>query len=228
MRSVWIVKMKPGMSEAAVRDVGPINNRSPLMAVTAVQALCNSTKQKLPAATIQERPVHAPMFNSHWGANPLHPFRAASCFKRLPMSLPLDLDLAGPIELQLDAAYTAPDTAFIAILQDVDEVENAVNITAGYLRAGLREVDEVASRAGASVLPCVSFQPVPIGERVIYRISLVPNARRFRAGHKLRLCLTTDDQNKDMPAPLDFRHSNIGTSSFNTVFFSSRLLLPLL
>ena len=49
--------MKPGMSEAAVRDVRPINNRSPLMAVTAVQALCNSTKQKLPAATIQERAV---------------------------------------------------------------------------------------------------------------------------------------------------------------------------
>lgn len=57
---------------------------------------------------------------------------------------------------------------------------------------------------------------------------LVPNARRFRAGHKLRLCLTTDDQNKDTPAPLEFRHASIGTSSFNTVFSSSRLLLPIL
>jgi hypothetical protein len=142
--------------------------------------------------------------------------------------LSYDLDLIGPFELQLDAACTAPDTAFIAVVQDVDEEENAVNITSGYLRAGLRQVDETASKPGAAVLPCLRFEPVPIGERVTYRIPLVPNARRFRAGHKLRLSLTTDDQNKDTPAPLEFRHSSIGTSSFNTVFSSSRLLLPIL
>jgi predicted acyl esterase len=61
-----------------------------------------------------------------------------------------------------------------------------------------------------------------------HRIPLVPNARRFRAGHTLRLYLTTDDQNADRPALLGFRHASIGTSSFNTVFSSSRLLLPIL
>jgi predicted acyl esterase len=142
--------------------------------------------------------------------------------------LPRDLDLVGPIELQLDAACTAPDTAFIAVLQDVDEEENAVNVTAGYLRAGLRGVDEGASKPGAPVLPCLSFDAIPIGERVAYRVPLVPNSRRFRAGHKLRLCLTTDDQNKDTPAMLEFRHATVGTSSFNTVSSSSRLFLPVL
>lgn len=139
-----------------------------------------------------------------------------------------DLDLVGPIELQLDAACTAPDTAFIAILQDVDEEGKAAYITACALRAGLRQLDEVASKPGAPVLPCISFDPVPIGERVTYRIPLVPSARHLRAGHKLRLWLTTDDQNTDIPAPLEFRHASIGTSSFNTVFSSSRLLLPVL
>jgi predicted acyl esterase len=139
-----------------------------------------------------------------------------------------DLELVGPIELQLDAACTAPDTAFIAVLQDIDEQGNSTIITAGQLRAGLREVDEVASKPGAPVLPCLRFNAVPIGERATYRIPLVPNARRFRVGHKLRVSLTTDDQNKDMPAPLEFRHSSIGTSSLNTVFSSSRLLLPIL
>jgi uncharacterized protein len=139
-----------------------------------------------------------------------------------------DLDLIGPIELQLDAACTTPDTAFIAVLQDVDETENAVNVTAGYLRAGLRRVDEAASKLGAPVLPCRDFEAVPVGQKVSYRIPLVPNARRFRAGHKLRLYLTTDDQNPDRPAPLEFRHASIGTSSFNTVFSSSRLFLPVL
>jgi uncharacterized protein len=142
--------------------------------------------------------------------------------------LPHDLDLIGPIELQLDATSTAPDTAFIAVLQDVDEKENATNVTAGYLRAGLRRVDEAASKPGAPFLPCRNFEAVPVGEKVSYRIPLVPNARRFRAGHKLRLCLTTDDQNADKPAMLEFRHASIGTNSFNTVFSSSRLLLPVL
>jgi len=139
-----------------------------------------------------------------------------------------DLDLIGPIELQLDAACTAPDTAFIAVLQDVDAGGNATNITAGYLRAGLREVDEAVSRRGAPLLPCRAFEPVPIGENVSYRLPLVPNARRFRAGHRLRLYLTTDDQSADKPALLEFRHASVGTSSFNTIFSSSRLLLPVL
>jgi predicted acyl esterase len=139
-----------------------------------------------------------------------------------------DLDLIGPIELQLDAACTTPDTAFIAVLQDVSQNENVTNVTAGYLRAGLREVDEAASTRCAPVLPCRTFEPVPIGEKVNYRIPLVPNARRFRAGHKLRLYLTTDDQNEDRPALLEFRHASVGTSSFNTVFSSSRLFLPVL
>jgi predicted acyl esterase len=142
--------------------------------------------------------------------------------------LPHDLDLIGPIELQLDAACTAPDTAFIAVLQDVDENEKAINVTAGYLRASLRAVDESASKPGAPGLPCRNFDAVPIGKKVSYRIPLVPNARRFRVGHKLRLYITTDDQNPDKPALLEFRHASIGTSSFNTIFSSSRLLLPVL
>ena len=139
-----------------------------------------------------------------------------------------DLDLIGPIELQLDAASTAPDTAFIAVLEDLDENGHAINVTAGYLRAGLRQLDEAESKPGAPVLPCRTFEAVPVGEKVSYRIPIVPNARSFHAGHKLRLSLTTDDQNPERPALLEFRHASIGTSSFNTVFSSSRLLLPLL
>ena len=142
--------------------------------------------------------------------------------------LPHALDLIGPVELQLDAACTAPDTAFIAVLQDVDENEKAIDVTAGYLRASLREVDEAASKLGAPVLPCRTFDTVSIGEKLRYRIPLVPNARHFCAGHMLRLVLTTDDQSADIPALLGFRHATIGTSSFNTIFSSSRLLLPVL
>ena len=137
-----------------------------------------------------------------------------------------NLVVTGPIELQLDASCTAPDTAFIAVLRDVDEEGNAVNVTAGYLRAGLRKVDEAASKTGAPMLPCTSFEAIPVGEKVHYRIPLVPNARRFHAGHRIRLLLASDDQDRNFPSPLEFRHASIGTSSINTVFSSSRLLLP--
>jgi hypothetical protein len=61
----------------------------------------------------------------------------------------------------------------------------------------------------APVIPCQTFEAVPIGEEVRYRIPLVPNARHFKAGHKVRLYLTTDDQAEEKPALLFFRHASI-------------------
>jgi uncharacterized protein len=139
-----------------------------------------------------------------------------------------DLDVVGDVELQLDAVSTAADTAWIVHLQEVDTSGNVEDITAGYLRASLREVDEPASRIGAPVLPCRAFEAVPIGEPVQYRIPLVANARRFKAGNRMRLFITSDDQNPDTPAIMSFRHASVGTSSLNTIKSSSRLIVPVL
>lgn len=77
---------------------------------------------------------------------------------------------------------------------------------------------------------CIDPMPVavPIGADVEYRIPLVANARRFDAGHRIRLFLTSDDQDPDTPAIMNFRHASVGTSSPNTVASTSRLLLPVL
>jgi predicted acyl esterase len=139
-----------------------------------------------------------------------------------------DLDVVGDIELQLEAVSTASDTAWIVLLQDVDAVGAVTEITAGYLRAGLREVDSANSRMGAPQVPCRTFQAVPIGELVPYRIPLVANARRFKAGHCVRLFITSDDQIPDSPTMLGFRHASVGTSCLNTIKSSSRLILTVL
>jgi putative CocE/NonD family hydrolase len=139
-----------------------------------------------------------------------------------------DLDMVGDIEVDLDATATASDTAWIVTLQDVDASDTAVPVTAGYLRASLREIDEHASRPGAPVIPCRTARAVPVGEIESYRIPLVPNARRFKAGHRIRLVVLSDDQPSDAPAIMAFRHASVGTSSLNTVHSSSRLLLPVL
>ncbi len=139
-----------------------------------------------------------------------------------------DVDMVGDVELRLVASATAIDTAWIAALEDVGPDGETSAVTAGWLRASLREVDESASRPGAPVLPCRNAQAVPIGDDVVYRIPLVPNARRFKAGHRIRLVLTSDDQDHSTPAIMNFRHASVGTSTLNTVRSSSRLLLPVL
>lgn len=136
-------------------------------------------------------------------------------------------NLSGPRH-GLVAAATAIDTGWIVTLQDVAPDGSVTDVTAGWLRASLREVDEAASRPGAPVLRCRTALAVPIGEDVEYRIPLVPNARRFDVGHRIRLVLTSDDQDPSTPAIMNFRHASVGTSSLNTVRSSSRLVCSLL
>lgn len=137
-----------------------------------------------------------------------------------------DLDVVGDLELHLDATASASDVAWIVTLSDVAPDGNAEPVTAGYLRASLRKIDESASRPGSPVLACRSSEAVPVGEPVHYRIPLVPNARRFAAGHRLQLTVVGDDQPADTTAIMGFRHASVGTSSINTVASSSRLCLP--
>lgn len=111
--------------------------------------------------------------------------------------LEADLDVVGDAELRLCASATAMDTAWIAVLRDVAPDGTVEEVTAGWLRASLREVDEAASAPGAPVLPSTSATAVPLGTQVEYRIPLVPNARRFAAGHRIELVLCSDDQAAD-------------------------------
>ncbi len=145
-------------------------------------------------------------------------------------SAPLNeaLDVVGELELRLTAAATAIDTAWIVTLSDVAADGSSTPVTAGWLRASLREVDDGASRPGAPELPCRHAVAIPVGQPVEYRIPLVPNARRFSPGHRIALTITSDDQDPDTVAIMEFRHAGVGTSSINTVLSGSRLLLPVL
>ncbi|HEX4340770.1 MAG TPA: CocE/NonD family hydrolase [Polyangiaceae bacterium] len=139
-----------------------------------------------------------------------------------------DLDVAGDFEVRLDAVSTAADTAWIIMLEDVAPSGDATLVTAGYLRASLRAVDEEESRPGAPVVSCRKCEAVPVGELVHYRVPLVSNARRIAAGHRLELHIASDDQDPAALTSLGFRHASVGTSSLNTILSSSRLVLPVL
>jgi predicted acyl esterase len=134
----------------------------------------------------------------------------------------------GDIELRLDASLSTTDGGWLVTLLDVAEDGRARTITAGWLRASLRTVDDAASRYGAPVLPCRDAVAVAPDELVSYRIPLVPNAFRFVAGHRIGLVLTSDDRAPSAPTILGFRHQPIEPASRVSVRSSSRLILPVL
>ena len=76
--------------------------------------------------------------------------------------------------------------------------------------------------------PCRRPQAVPIGSPVDYRIPFVPNARRFAAGHPIRLVLTSDDQNKTSRRSWASATPPVGTNTRNTIWSDSELLVPVL
>lgn len=137
-----------------------------------------------------------------------------------------DLDVLGYLELRLDATASAADTAWIVTLQDIAPDSSATDVTAGYLRASQRAVDEAASEPGQPSLPNRSAEAVPINKPVSYRVPIVGTGYRFAAGYQLRLVLTSDDQDPRFPAVMLFRHASVGTSSLNRIASSSRLLVP--
>lgn len=136
-----------------------------------------------------------------------------------------DMDVTGDIELSMTARSTAADTGWIVTLFDIAPDGSIDPITAGWLRASLREVDEAESRDGAPAIVERRATAVPIGEVVHYLVPLVSTARRFGAGHRIRLDIRSDDQSADATPIMGFRHAPAGTSTVNTVT-SGALLMP--
>ena len=128
--------------------------------------------------------------------------------------LAADLVLAGAVEVTLDAASSAGDTAFILALQDVAGDGTATDITAGWRRAAITD-------------DLTALRDVPAGVACRYSIGLVDNARRFARGHRIRLVLRSDDSTGPEPM-MGFRHQPVGMSTRVTVASSSRLTLSAL
>lgn len=139
-----------------------------------------------------------------------------------------DLDVVGDAELELDASITATDTAWLVTLQDVATDGSAIDVTAGWLRAALREVDEEASEPGAPNLRADNPLAVVPGAKTRYRIPLVSTARRFAQGHRLRVVVASDDVSAGTPAIMGFHHQSPVMQSTNTVWATSVLRLPIL
>ncbi len=91
-----------------------------------------------------------------------------------------DLDVVGPLRVILYASSSAVDTDFVARLSDVFPDGRAIQLQSGILRARYRDLDK---------------EPQLLEPGRIYRfeIDLWATANRFKAGHRLRLDISSAD-----------------------------------
>ena len=85
-----------------------------------------------------------------------------------------DLEVTGPVTLTLYAASSAPDTDFTATLVDVHPNGAAIHLCEGIVRARFRDSFEAPA-------------PIEPGSVQRYGISLWETSNLFRAGHRIRL-----------------------------------------
>ncbi len=91
-----------------------------------------------------------------------------------------DLEVTGPVTLDLYAKTSAADTDFTAKLVDVAPDSAAINLTEGILRARFRET---RSAVGGTAAP----KPITPGQVYEYKIDLWSTSNVFLKGHKIRL-----------------------------------------
>jgi len=134
------------------------------------------------------------------------------------------VEIIGPLVLRLFAASSAADTDWIVKLQDVAADGAARNLTQGWLRASHRALDPARSKPYRPEHPHDRSQPLTQDEPTWFEIAILPTAHRFLSGHRLRLALTSADDNGF--AMQGMTHTGLGMPASNRVFSRSQLLVP--
>ncbi len=114
-----------------------------------------------------------------------------------------DLEVTGPVVLELYASSTATDTDFVVRIADQhpqsDEDRAAglqpasVNVSKGWLRASHRDRDEARSTPHRPIYTHADPQPIEPGRVYRYEIEVMPFSNVFRKGHRIRLEIVNGD-----------------------------------
>ena len=133
-----------------------------------------------------------------------------------------DLAIAGPVTAVLHAASSALDTDWVVRLCDLWPDGRSLSVCDGILRARYRESFERQ----------VLLEP---GQTYRFEIDLKATAQTFRAGHRLRVHLTSSDfprYDRNLNTGGPFGEETTWQVATNTVFHDalrqSHLLLPIM
>jgi uncharacterized protein len=166
------------------------------------------------------------------------PIRRVLTFTTAPLDQ--EIEVTGPIVLELHVSSTAADADFIVKLADQMPQSDAdraaglqpvsVNVSKGWLRASHREKDEARSTRHRPFYTHTNPQPIVPGE--IYRldIEIMPCAYVFKAGHRIRLEIVNGDSPMtDAIFTHQYLYYKVGTDTIHhNAEHPSRLHLPVI
>jgi putative CocE/NonD family hydrolase len=173
------------------------------------------------------------------GPNGMDPVRRVLTFTTDPLKE--DVEIIGPIVLELYASSTCTDTDFIVKLADQvpqtaegrDKGINPlfVNVTKGWLKASHHTTkNEAMSKPYRPFYDHDDPKPLVPGEIYKFEIEVHPAAHRFRAGNRIRLEIVNgDSQLTDRGWTHPYHPSKLGADTiFHSARHPSRLLLPII
>jgi putative CocE/NonD family hydrolase len=166
------------------------------------------------------------------------PVRRVLTFTTAPLAE--DLEVIGPVMLELQVASTNTDTDFFVRVADqfpqpADERAQgrqpaSVVVTKGWLRASHREKDDAKSRPNRPWYTHANPQPIEPGKIYKYEIELMPCAYLFKQGHRIRLEIVNGDSAlTETPFFVhQYQWYKVGVDTIHhDAAHPSRLLLPL-
>jgi putative CocE/NonD family hydrolase len=151
-----------------------------------------------------------------------------------------DLEVTGPIVLELYVSSTATDADFIVKLADQipqsPEDQKAglqpasVNVSKGWMRASHRQKDEKRSTKLRPFYTHNSPQPIIPGEIYKLDIEVMPCAYVFKTGHRIRLEIANmDSPMTDAIFTHQYLYYKVGTDTIHhNLKYPSRIHLPLI
>lgn len=107
--------------------------------------------------------------------------------------LEADTEITGPAAMRLFASIDQDDTNWILSLRDVFPNGRQVELSKGFLKASHRAVDEEKSKPYEPYHPHLEADPVEPGEVCEYAIALAPLSNIFKAGHRIKLVISSMD-----------------------------------
>ena len=108
---------------------------------------------------------------------------------------PLDkeLEITGPLQLDLWITSTAKDTDFLAVLYDEAPDGSLNDVTKGWLRASHRAVDPKLSYQNQPWHPHTKIEELTPGEATLLPIEIIPTCYVLKPKHRMRLEIASCD-----------------------------------
>ena len=172
-----------------------------------------------------------------FGSRGPDPVRGVLTFTSPPLQK--DMEIAGPIVLELKVSSTNTDTDFIVKLSDQHPQTKAdreqglqpdsVVVSKGWLRASHRDKDKKNSTKLRPFYSHNNPQPIESGKIYTYEVEVMPCAHCFKTGHRIRLEISNGDSPiTDSLFTHQYLYYKVGTDTYwHDVKNASRLQLPL-